>query len=193
MSEAMRDAVDLLHLPSQARAMRAAPLPGGINLLLRVATGDRDALDSAKQLTKRSADVNRNAAAFFIEQVLLHSEDHHRNLGVTEQASPAERRAHMALLLKWLHPDVSQDAHKARLARRVIAAWNAIKPGSQGTQSQSDRNSRRQGQRSTSRKTGKANHAHGSKQAKRPIAPRPNPLRRLLGFLRSLRSAAPRP
>src|SRR5689334_19291140 len=116
MSEAMREAIDLLHMPSQARGLRAAPLPGGISLLLRVATGDKLALEAAEQLTSRSAETNRNAATFFIEQILLHSDDPHRNLGVTEQASPAERRAHMALLLKWLHPDVSNDAHKGRLA-----------------------------------------------------------------------------
>jgi hypothetical protein len=33
----------------------------------------------------------------------------------------------MALLLKWLHPDLTADEHKSLMARRVIEAWNKVK------------------------------------------------------------------
>jgi hypothetical protein len=128
--QALRAAIDLLRIPSQVRALRAAPLPPGILLLLRLAAAESDAEHEAQKINKHAPEANRAAAIFFIEQVLLASNsDAYRMLGLDKTASAAELRRHMAYLLKWLHPDLGNDPHKARLARRVLVAWNEIKTG----------------------------------------------------------------
>ncbi len=106
-------------------------MPKGILLLLRLAAAESDAEREAQKINKRAPDDNRAAAIFFIEQVLLASDsDAYRTLGLDRTASAPQRRRHMAYLLKWLHPDLGSDPHKARLARRVLSAWNEIKTAS---------------------------------------------------------------
>ena len=57
----------------------------------------------------RPPEVSRQAAVFFIEQILLSSDaDSYRILGLDHSATAGELRSHMALLLKWLHPDSKQ-------------------------------------------------------------------------------------
>ncbi|MBS0235246.1 MAG: J domain-containing protein [Proteobacteria bacterium] len=108
--------------------MRSSPLPRGILLLLRLAAEEADALSEAEKADKRARDAHRDAAIFFIEQILLAANsDAYRVLGLDETATPTERRRHMVYLLKWLHPDRHGDPHKARLARRVLLAWNELK------------------------------------------------------------------
>jgi hypothetical protein len=79
-------------------------------------------------LTGRSAKFLREAAAFFIEQVLLHPEaDSYRVLGAGGKASNEELRRNMALLLRWLHPDRSSEGMRTVFASRVTNAWNNLK------------------------------------------------------------------
>lgn len=107
--------------------MRSAPLPPGILLLLRLAAEDGEALLDAEKITKRARESHRDAAIFFIEQILLASNsDAYRMLGLDKTATTVEMRRHMAYLLKWLHPDRNTDPHKGRLARRVLLAWNQL-------------------------------------------------------------------
>ena len=83
--------------------------------------------------------ANREAAIFFIEQVLLSSNsDAYRVLGLDNTATLTELRRHMAYLLKWLHPDLSSDPHKARLAQRVLLAWNELKAGKRAREGHKD-------------------------------------------------------
>jgi len=104
---ALRVALDLMHVPSGVRGMRATPLPADTYILLRIAAGDEAAETEAVELTGRSRDVVRKASIFFIEQVLLcPGADSYRVLGAVPQASSSELRRNMALLLKWLHPDI---------------------------------------------------------------------------------------
>jgi hypothetical protein len=127
-AEALRAAVDLFHLPSQVRVVRSLPLPAGTEFLLRLASGEARAAHEAEIHSDRSANASRAAAIFFIEQILLSPEsDEYRILGLDQTATMAELRAHMALLLKWLHPDLTADEHKSLMARRVIEAWNKVK------------------------------------------------------------------
>jgi hypothetical protein len=127
-ADALKAAIDMLHIPSQVRAMRLSYLPKGTPLLLRLAAGEPEAEREAQNLSGRSPDFCRQAAIFFIEQILLAPEaDSYRILGLTRTAPPDELRAHMALLLKWLHPDLSRDSHKSLLTRRVIRAWDQLK------------------------------------------------------------------
>ena len=125
---ALKAAIELFYIPSQVHAVRLAPLPKGTTLLLRLAAGDAEAAREAQDLSDRPADVSRQAAIFFIQQILLYPDaDSYRILGSDRSATPSELRNHMALLLKWLHPDLNHDRHTTLLARRVIRAWDQIK------------------------------------------------------------------
>src|SRR5262245_38289472 len=126
--EALRLAIDLLHVPSSVRRVRLDPLPQGVALLLRIAAGDGIAVQEAVRTTDRSAEVIREAATFFIEQILLTAEaDSYRVLGATPNATPSELRYNMALLLKWLRPDNAPEAQQSVFVKRVTLAWDDLK------------------------------------------------------------------
>jgi hypothetical protein len=125
---ALRSAISLVSVPSQVRATRLAPLPDGTTLLLGVAAGDPDALAEAMALTGRTQEVLTSAAAFFIEQILLVPDaDSYRALGCVPGASAGELRTNMALLMRWLHPDVSTAAQKEVYVSLVTKAWEDVK------------------------------------------------------------------
>jgi DnaJ-class molecular chaperone len=76
----------------------------------------------------------RGAAGFFIEQVLLHpGGGSYRILGGDRDTSARELRRNMALLMRWLHPDVTSngssenDVYRSTFANRITVAWEAIK------------------------------------------------------------------
>ena len=126
--DALRVAVDLLHVPSRVRMIRADPLPQGVPLLLRIAAGDREATREAARTSDRSLDVVEEAAAFFIEQILLWPEaDSYRVLGASPQATSSELRHNMALLVKWLHPDMDRQGRQSVFVNRVTMAWDDLK------------------------------------------------------------------
>src|SRR5215471_18195173 len=125
---ALRLALDLLHIPWRAKVLRSEPLPRGIPLLLRIAGGDVEADRVAEGVMGRSRDVLHDAAAFFIEQILLHPEaDNYRVLGATPDATAAELRRNMAWLMAWLHPDRAPKTERSVLVARVTRAWNDLK------------------------------------------------------------------
>jgi hypothetical protein len=133
-SAAMLVALSLLERPSAVRYAVGSPLPGGVTLLLQVAAGEPEALRYAKTRTGRSHAVLQEAADFFIEQVLLHPKaDSYRILGASPRAPRTELRQHMALLVKWLHPDtrpqrVSRaDFDRAVFVHRATQAWEHLK------------------------------------------------------------------
>lgn len=126
-TDALRAAIDLFHLPSQIRAVRTRPLPNGTKLLLRLAVGDTDAMREAEILSNRPQSAIRQAAIFFIEQILLDPDaDEYRTLGLDHTATMSELRANMAPLLKWLHPDLNDDTQKSTMAQQVIQAWKQV-------------------------------------------------------------------
>jgi hypothetical protein len=125
---ALKFAIDLLHLPSQVRSVRSAPLPVDVRVLLRIAAGDEEVISQAVESAGRSRDVVREAAAFFIEQILLYpGADSYRVLGSMPEAPYRELRHNMALLLRWLHPDVDRQEQRVVFAARVTRAWNDLK------------------------------------------------------------------
>lgn len=130
MSErvALKIALDLMHVPSQVRLFRSEPVPDGVLILLRIASGDEEADLIAVDLTGRSRETVRRAATFFIEQILFAPEaDSYRVLGTGPRASATELRRNVALLLKWLHPDVDHGSERSVFVGRVTAAWNNLK------------------------------------------------------------------
>lgn len=125
---AIRLAVDLLQLPSRVRHIREGALPDGMEQLLRVAVGEEAALQAAGELTSRPTEALRKAAGFFIEQILLaDGSDSYRVLGSTASASTDDLRRHMALLVRYLHPDVAGSEEKSVFVNRVTFAWNDLK------------------------------------------------------------------
>ena len=76
----------------------------------------------------RSRETVREAAAFFIEQILFYPDaDSYRVLGARPEATNGELRRNMALLLRWLHPDHDGQGARSVFARRVTRAWNDLK------------------------------------------------------------------
>jgi len=128
MRPALKLAFDLFDFPSQARVARTAPLPPDLDLLLRIAAGDDETLRDAVRASGRPPRVVRDAAGFFIEQVLLFQEaDSYRVLGTSPTAANSELRRNMALLLRWLHPDIDQKGERSVFAARVTKAWSDLK------------------------------------------------------------------
>jgi hypothetical protein len=98
-----------------------------VPLLLRVAAGDPASEKAAVDATGRSNEAVRQAATFFIEQILLAPDaDSYRVLGASPAASNGELRHNMALLMRWLHPDAARDEHST-FATRIGMAWNNLK------------------------------------------------------------------
>lgn len=131
---AMQVALLISAHPTHARDVRNLPLPLGVTDLLRVAIGDERSLASLSRALGRSPSELRQAAGFFIEQAMLTSpQDSYRVLGTRADATHAELRQNMALLMRWLHPDVLQGdaddgaAVRAVFANRVSQAWEDLK------------------------------------------------------------------
>ena len=53
----VRVAIDLMHSPSQARRIRSAPLPDDVVVLLRIASGDKEAISQAAGKLGRSREM----------------------------------------------------------------------------------------------------------------------------------------
>jgi hypothetical protein len=127
---ALKLAIDLLHVPSRVRSMRSAVLPGDVPTLLEIAAGNPETTRRASEATGRNQEIIRNAAAFFIEQILLAPDaDSYRVLGGNAQTSSTDLRRNMALLLRWLHPDMGHNGRGDRsiFANRITLAWEDLK------------------------------------------------------------------
>jgi hypothetical protein len=125
---AVRVAIDLVHVPSRVRLFRAEPLPEGVVTVLQIAAGDETAEIAAAEAVGRPRELVRRAAAFFIEQILLGpNSDSYRVLGADRNATAAELRRNMALLLRWLHPDMDRKGVRSMFAGRVTQAWGTLK------------------------------------------------------------------
>jgi len=121
-------AIDLMRAPSNVRRVRAAPLPRDIGKLLAIAAGDEAVTSEAKRGTNRPEPSLREAAAFYIEQILLHPDaDHYRVLGAPPEATNAALRRNMALMIRWLHPDQKNGDDRSVFVVRVTRAWNELK------------------------------------------------------------------
>jgi curved DNA-binding protein CbpA len=112
---------------------------------LRVAVGE-ECEDSLAFASKgRSHDEIHEAAAFFIEQVLLHpNADSYRVLGATPEATTAELRRNMALLMRWLHPDKDPEGRRSMFVNRVTRAWDDLKTADRRASYDQQTNARRQ-------------------------------------------------
>jgi len=133
-ASALQAALAMVQMPSLVREARRSALPSGMTFLLEVGAGDTKALKEAAELTSYNPDRLRAASGFYIEQILLtNNDDSFRVLGANMETSAADLRRHMALLLKWLHPDVSthdkmnDQIDRSLFANRVTKAWEDLK------------------------------------------------------------------
>jgi hypothetical protein len=125
---ALKIAIDLVHVPSQVRLFRSEPLPDGMQVLLRIAAGDDEAERAGVEALGRSLEVVRRAATFFIEQILFApNTNSYRVLGTEIGADSGELRRNVALLMRWLHPDVDSHSERTIFISRVTEAWNNLK------------------------------------------------------------------
>ena len=181
MSTAVRVAIDLMHVPSRVRYVRDAPLPADVTILLQIAAGDEAAEIAAAAAVDRPRHVVRRASAFFIEQILLGPDaDSYRVLGADRKASAPELRRNMALLLRWLHPDMHHD--HSIFAGRVTAAWETLKTPERRTAYD-----REQMLRPRKKRARKGGLRESTSIAKKWRAPRPSFLRRAILLLRGVR------
>jgi hypothetical protein len=125
---ALRLALDLLNDPWGVRLVRSRPLPDGVLRLLGIAAGDPASEEAAAEATGRPRETVRQAATFFVEQVLLSPDaDCYRVLGASSSATSSELRRNMALIMRWLHPDVAREGDQTVFAARIAEAWNTLK------------------------------------------------------------------
>lgn len=132
-SSALHAALALLKDPVLVRKYHRAELPSGIRVMLAIVGGNEDAIAQAEQYTGQSRATLQEAAAFFVEQVLLdYQSDSYRVLGGTQSSTYVDLRHNMALLMRWLHPDLQGQGNHAAIDRevfssRVTRAWEDIK------------------------------------------------------------------
>lgn len=133
-SAALVAALAMSRQPSISKLAVRAPLPAGVTYLLEVAAGEPDALRSAITSTRQSEAALRAAAGFYIEQVLFsRRSDSYRVLGGRPDMASADLRRNMALLMRWLHPDVNDAAIQGEardrqiFINRITLAWEDIK------------------------------------------------------------------
>src|SRR5690606_38705582 len=105
---------------SRVHWMRAQPLPGDLEPLLKIASGDVAVNQAIAEETGRSPELIRQAAVFFIEQILLAPDaDAYRTLGLAPDATYSELRRNLALLLRSTHPD-RMNGDRSLFAYRII-------------------------------------------------------------------------
>jgi hypothetical protein len=123
---ALEMALDLARMPAIAQPMSAAPLPGDVLEVIRIAAEEPDACRSAALNTGVSEKVLIEASRFYLQQVLFRpNADCYRILGIAPDAPRALARDHMRWLLQWLHPD-RNGGWEAVYAKQIVNAWREL-------------------------------------------------------------------
>jgi hypothetical protein len=122
-NQALEAARALALNPSLAPLMRQANLPADISTLLRFLAGDLP----ASVFTQGDAGKLMDVVERYVIAVMLYpGAAPSRILGVTNGAPRDQARAHMRLLMIWLHPDRAGDTWRAPYSVRVLEAWRHI-------------------------------------------------------------------
>lgn len=125
---AVRAALYFAAVPSHGVQLRHEPLPPGVSLLLRIVANDAEVIEFYAAHIEKSPKELREAAAFFLEQVIFTPRaDSYRILGASRHAPAAELRRNFALLCRWLHSDICEELQRSVFLLRVTQAWNDLK------------------------------------------------------------------
>jgi curved DNA-binding protein CbpA len=125
---ALLQALALMRAPRGPRPGPGDSLPDGVESLLRIVAGDAQALSFAVRTTREAEATVRDAAAFYIQQVMFASgSDSYRVLGLDPSASDEQLKSHHRLLTRWLHPDRNRDEWEAIYSERVNRAWQDLR------------------------------------------------------------------
>lgn len=113
--------------PARLGELRDRPLPEVLDVI-KAAAGESATIEAAAEQLDASADTIREAAVFFLQQLLFApNSDAYRVLGAGNDASQDRLRENYRWLMKWLHPDRNQDGWEVVYADRVNAAWQDLK------------------------------------------------------------------
>ena len=122
-NQALEAAHALALNPSLAPVMRQARLPQDISVLLQFLAGDL----AASELTQGDAGRLMDIVERYVVAVMLYpGAAPSRVLGVAKDATRDQARAHMRLLMIWLHPDRAGDMWRVSYSGRVLEAWRQI-------------------------------------------------------------------
>jgi curved DNA-binding protein CbpA len=127
---------------------------------------------TAAAMVDRSREVVQRAAEFFIEQILFApNADSYRVLGASPQASAADLRQNLGLLLRWLHPDVEVCGERSIFIGKVTAAWNDLKtPERRAAYDEALRNAK-SNKKSHQKIDGERSSRHGNRRPRAAAAP----------------------
>lgn len=126
--QALVQALALLRAPRGARPGPQEALPDGMLALLRIVAGEEEVLGQAVAATGETAATVREAAVFYIQQVMFDPDgDAYRVLGTARDAQATQLREHYRWLARWLHPDRNPDSWEALYLDRVNQAWQQIR------------------------------------------------------------------
>ncbi len=129
-ADALGHALELHAKPGALALLRRRPLPDAVLLLIRIAAGDRQAIEDAAARTSVSVRKLTDAAVMYLRQVLFDADaDHYRLLGVRADASEEALKEHYRWLMRWLHPDRDPDRTGEADAQRVNRAWHVLRSG----------------------------------------------------------------
>jgi len=120
-------ALDMVRRPMLTKAVQRAPLPEGVLEVIRIAADSETEVASTSQTSNRPPKEVREAAIFFLEQILFQpTADDYRTLGLRSGAGLQELQEHRRWLLKWLHPDRNHNSWESQFFKRVIRAADAL-------------------------------------------------------------------
>lgn len=127
-SDALEQALALLHSPAQRFTVRARPLAEGIEQVIQLAPGGQPALgQTASRLGLTDADL-LEAVRFYLQQTLFEAEpDAYRTLGVAADAAIDRIHRNYRELQRWLHPDRRGTEWEALYASRLNWAWSQLR------------------------------------------------------------------